>query len=167
MRRWRTETPTRPAGVCTFTYLAYVYVRSQSVWVTAFAHITMNNGTASVGYLFILENQFMANVGTVLVMAGVIGLLWRTGRLTIFNSYFETKGAVAVENVHQIIPARCNVEIHQVYVPDLVRSLRLGWPAEGFWLHNLVASQEVVGAQDAINLVFPEVDDVPVHHLPG
>jgi uncharacterized protein len=76
-------------SVGTFAYLAYVYVRSRSVWVTALAHIVLNNASASFGYLFILEDQFLANLGTVLVMALVAAGLVATGRTTASRDYFD------------------------------------------------------------------------------
>jgi membrane protease YdiL (CAAX protease family) len=37
-------------SVCTFIYLTYVYVKSESVFVTAIAHITLNNASMSLSY---------------------------------------------------------------------------------------------------------------------
>jgi membrane protease YdiL (CAAX protease family) len=72
-------------AICTFTYLAYVYVRSGSVWVAAFAHIVLNNAQASLSYFFVLRDQTRANLALALTMALVVALLAATGRLGIFR----------------------------------------------------------------------------------
>lgn len=76
-------------SLCTFTYLAYVYASSRSVWVTALAHIVLNNASAAFGYVFVLQDQFLANLGTVLVMALVVVWLFATGRAGVFQAYFR------------------------------------------------------------------------------
>jgi len=78
--------PMAIGSICTFTYLAYVYVKTRSVFVTAFAHIVMNNASASLSYLFVVQNQFLANLGMVLVMMAVVGALYATGQLRIFKT---------------------------------------------------------------------------------
>lgn len=82
-------------SVCTFAYLSYVYVSSRSVWVTALAHIVLNNASASLGYFFVLQSQFLANLGTVLVMALVVTWLFATGRFSVFEAYFGAAPAAA------------------------------------------------------------------------
>jgi len=74
-------------AVCTFMYLAYVYVKSQSIFVTALAHIVMNNASASFSYLFVVEDPKLANLATALVMLGVIIGLYVSGQLKIFRGY--------------------------------------------------------------------------------
>jgi membrane protease YdiL (CAAX protease family) len=65
-------------SVCTFVYLVYVYAKTGSIWITALAHITINNASQSLSYFLVLQDQLMANVATVLVMALVVGwLYWR------------------------------------------------------------------------------------------
>jgi len=77
-------------SICTFTYLAYVYVKSGSVFVTAVAHITMNNAQASLSYIFEVQNMLLANIGLVMVMAIVVIILLRSGQFQIFEQYFGT-----------------------------------------------------------------------------
>lgn len=72
-------------AVCTFVYLAYVYIRSGSIWVAAFAHIVLNNAQGSLSYVFVLEDQSRANLALTLVMALVIAVLAATGGLRIFR----------------------------------------------------------------------------------
>lgn len=75
-------------SVCTFIYLAYVYVKSESVFVTSIAHIVMNNAAASLGYYVVVENQVLGNIGTMLAMMMVIALLYYIKELNVFAEYF-------------------------------------------------------------------------------
>jgi membrane protease YdiL (CAAX protease family) len=76
-------------SICTFTYLAYVYVKSESIFVTAIAHITLNNAAISLSYFVIVQNQLLANLGTTLTMIIVIGILYYKKELDIFAQYFQ------------------------------------------------------------------------------
>jgi len=76
-------------SVCTFVYLAYVYVRTGSVWVTSVAHITMNNSAGSFSYFAVIENQVLANAGLTLAMVTVVATLHYTKRLRVFGEYFS------------------------------------------------------------------------------
>ncbi len=80
-------------SVCTFTYLAYVYVKSESVWITSVAHITMNNAAASFSYYVIVQNQVLANIGLTLTMIIVIAILYYRKELNIFREYFNRKSS--------------------------------------------------------------------------
>ena len=79
-------------SVCTFTYLAYVYVKSKSVWVASVAHIALNNSAMSFSYFTILQNQVLANLGLALTMMIVVSILYGTKELSIFTEYFATNG---------------------------------------------------------------------------
>jgi len=79
-------------SICTFVYLAYVYVKSRSVWVTSLAHIAMNNSAASFSYFAVLQNQFLANMGLSLAMLIVILILYYKDELKTFKEYFEMEG---------------------------------------------------------------------------
>ena len=72
-------------SVCTFTYLAYVYVKSRNVFVTALAHITLNNAAASFSYFVTIQNQLLANFGLTLTMLIVIAILYFRRELNIFK----------------------------------------------------------------------------------
>ena len=76
-------------SICAFTYLAYVYVKSRSVFITSVAHITMNNVTASLSYFAIIKDQLAANIGLTLTMLILIVILYYTKELSIFKEYFE------------------------------------------------------------------------------
>ena len=75
-------------SVCTHTYLAYVYVRSESVWVTSVAHIAMNNAAASFSYFAVVDNQVLANTGLTIAMMIVVGVLFWRKELNRFAGYF-------------------------------------------------------------------------------
>ncbi|OGO38863.1 MAG: hypothetical protein A2W35_08060 [Chloroflexi bacterium RBG_16_57_11] len=79
-------------SVCTFTYLAYVYVKSKSVWVVSVAHIALNNSAMSFSYFTILQNQVLANLGLTLTMMIVVSILYGTKELSIFIEHFATNG---------------------------------------------------------------------------
>lgn len=76
-------------SICTHTYLAYIYVKSSSVFVTSLAHIAMNNAQASLSYLFVVDNMLMANIGLVLVMVIVVAVLAATGQFKVLRQYFD------------------------------------------------------------------------------
>lgn len=76
-------------SVCTFTYLAYVYVKSRSVWVTSLAHIAMNNSASSFSYFAVIQNQILANMGLTLTMMIVVAVLFFKKELDIFPKYFQ------------------------------------------------------------------------------
>ena len=75
-------------SICTFTYLAYVYVKSRNVFVTSIAHIVMNNASVSIGYFVVLNNQLVANMGLTLTMLIVVAILFYMKELSVFAEYF-------------------------------------------------------------------------------
>ena len=82
-------------SIAAFIYLAYVYVKSESVWVASVAHITMNNAAASFSYFAILENQMLANLGLAITMVIVVLVLYWRGEFEVFtslNSEYEGLG---------------------------------------------------------------------------
>jgi len=62
-------------SVCAFTYLAYVYVKSGSIFVTSIAHIAMNNAAASLSYFVVIQDQTLANLGLTLTMLIVVAIM--------------------------------------------------------------------------------------------
>ncbi len=78
-------------SICTFTYLAYVYVKSRSIFVTAIAHITLNNAAAAFSYFVTVENQLSANIGITLTMLLVVTFLYQRGQLRIFSQAPELR----------------------------------------------------------------------------
>lgn len=75
-------------SICTHTYLAYVYTKSESIFVTALAHITMNNTTASFSYYAVIQNQVACNLGLTLTMLLTIAILYFRKELRVFAKYF-------------------------------------------------------------------------------
>jgi membrane protease YdiL (CAAX protease family) len=76
-------------SVCTFIYLVYIYVRSRSVWVTAFAHIALNNSAAAFSYFVVLQNQLLANLGLALAMLMTAVVLYKRGLPGALQDYFS------------------------------------------------------------------------------
>lgn len=62
-------------SICSFVYLAYIYTKSESVFVTSFAHISMNNAAASLSYFVLVQSQVLANLGLTLTMLIVIVIM--------------------------------------------------------------------------------------------
>jgi membrane protease YdiL (CAAX protease family) len=85
-------------SVCTFIYLAFVYVKSESVWVTSLAHIAMNNAAASFSYFAVVQNQFLANMGLTLTMMIVVAFLFLRKDLSAFSDYFGVRAASREEH---------------------------------------------------------------------
>ncbi|MEJ5202249.1 MAG: CPBP family intramembrane glutamic endopeptidase [Anaerolineales bacterium] len=75
-------------SICTHTYLAYVYAKSESIFVTALAHITMNNTAASFSYYAVIQNQVACNLGLTLTMLLTIAILYFRKELRVFAKYF-------------------------------------------------------------------------------
>ncbi|MGQ9561682.1 MAG: hypothetical protein ACUVWA_14385 [Candidatus Oleimicrobiaceae bacterium] len=72
-------------SVCTFTYLAYVYLKSRSIFVTALANIVLNNAAASFSYFVIVQNQLLANLGLTLTMVSVVVFLYLRREVVVFR----------------------------------------------------------------------------------
>lgn len=81
-------------SICTYTYLAYVYIKSKSIWVASLAHIVMNNSASSFSYFAVVQNQILANVGLALTMMIVVLLLYFKRELDIFPKYLHDSSAV-------------------------------------------------------------------------
>jgi membrane protease YdiL (CAAX protease family) len=79
-------------SVCTFTYLAYVYIESSSVFVTSIAHIAMNNAAASLSYFVIIQNQALANLGLALTMLVVVAVMG-SKKMLKFEESSDTGGS--------------------------------------------------------------------------
>jgi membrane protease YdiL (CAAX protease family) len=92
--------------ICAHTYLAHVYVKSKSIFVTSIAHISMNNAAAALSYFIILQNQVLANLGLTLTMLIVISILyWKkmlvTGELS--NDHSEIVAESDMKGVGSLI----------------------------------------------------------------
>lgn len=78
-------------SLCAFIYLAYVYVKTRSVWIASFAHIVMNNSASAFSYFVVIQNQLLANLALTLTMIIVAVILYRRGVLGVFEEYFQTE----------------------------------------------------------------------------
>jgi membrane protease YdiL (CAAX protease family) len=76
-------------SVCAFTYLAYVYVKSRSIWVTSLAHIAMNNSASAFSYFAVIQDQVLANIGLAVTMVIVVIVLYFKKELAAFQEYFR------------------------------------------------------------------------------
>ena len=55
-------------SICTHIYLAFILLKTRSIWITALSHITFNNVSTALGFFVIVQNQTLANLGLVLTM---------------------------------------------------------------------------------------------------
>lgn len=79
------------SSICTHTFLAYVYVKSQNVWVASVTHITLDNAARSFAYFVVLQNQITANIGLTITMLAIVALLYFSKEWKIFEYYFNRK----------------------------------------------------------------------------
>ncbi len=89
-------------SICTFIFLAYVYVKSQSVFVVSLAHITLNNAAASFSYFVIVENQLLANLGLMLTMLVVVAILYVKKAFSVFGTLQPQLNSVAFDSGGEI-----------------------------------------------------------------
>ena len=76
-------------SICTHTFLSYVYIKSQNIFVTSVAHITLDNAARSFAYFVILNNQLTANIGLTTTMLIVVAILYFSKEWEVFSKYFE------------------------------------------------------------------------------
>jgi membrane protease YdiL (CAAX protease family) len=77
-------------SLCTFTFLAYVYIKSENIFVVSVAHVTLNNVARSFGYFVIVQNQIMANIGLTITMLIAVAVIYFSKEKQVFNNYFNT-----------------------------------------------------------------------------
>ena len=78
-------------SVCTFIYLAYIYVKTENILVASLAHIAMNNASQSLSYFVAIQNQFLANLGQVLTMVIVVVILYYSKELDTFDKHLTAR----------------------------------------------------------------------------
>ena len=89
----------------TFIYLVYVYVKSRSVWVTAFAHIVLNNSASAFSYFVVLQNQLLADLGLALAMVIVATILFQRHLPGALKDYFGSwEGMKITQMSSDILP---------------------------------------------------------------
>jgi membrane protease YdiL (CAAX protease family) len=77
-------------SICTFTFLAYVYIKSENIFVVSVAHVTLNNVARSFGYFVIVQNQIMANIGLTITMLIAVAVIYFSKEKQVFKNYFNT-----------------------------------------------------------------------------
>jgi uncharacterized protein len=85
-------------SICTYTFLAYVYIKSENIFVVSVTHITLNNAARSIAYFVIVQNQFMANVSLTITMLIVVAVLCFSKEWEVFENYFNNR---KIENLEQ------------------------------------------------------------------
>jgi len=78
-------------SICTFTFLAYVYIKSENIFVVSVAHVTLNNVARSFGYFVIVQNQIMANIGLTITMLIAVAVIYFSKDNQVFKNYFNTR----------------------------------------------------------------------------
>jgi uncharacterized protein len=73
-------------SICTWAILAYVYVKSGSVFVVAFFHAVLNNASRAFSYFVTLDNQLLANMGLAFAAALVVAMLYWRGEFRVFSA---------------------------------------------------------------------------------
>ncbi|MFA5859728.1 MAG: CPBP family intramembrane glutamic endopeptidase [Elusimicrobiota bacterium] len=79
-------------SVCTFIFLAYVYIKTRNIWVVSITHMTLNNSSHAFMYYCVMKNQLLANTMLSLTMAGIVLVLYFTGEHKVFEEYFGKHG---------------------------------------------------------------------------
>jgi membrane protease YdiL (CAAX protease family) len=78
-------------AICTHTFLGYVYIKSENIFVASVAHITLDNVARSFAYFAVVQNQFMANIGLTIAMFIVVAVLYFSKEWKVFENYFSRK----------------------------------------------------------------------------
>ncbi len=84
-------------SICTHIFLAYVYIKSENIFVASVAHITLDNVARSFAYFVIIQNQVTANVGLAITMLLVVTVLYLSKEREVFKNYFDRKELTAKE----------------------------------------------------------------------
>ncbi len=87
---WQALVISAIGAIFAFIYLAYIYVKSESIFVTSVAHITMNNAVVAFSYFAVIQDQRLMNLGLVLIMMVVVAILYYKKELDVFARYFAT-----------------------------------------------------------------------------
>jgi membrane protease YdiL (CAAX protease family) len=88
--------------ICTFVFLAYVYVKTESIWTASFAHAVFNNASRSFSYLATVENQLLANLALTITMALVIAVLYFRNELKVFRTHSLILQEASPEETHRM-----------------------------------------------------------------
>lgn len=76
-------------SIASFAFLAYIYIKTESIFIASFSHIVLNNSARSFSYFLTVKDQLMANIGTVFTSVLVVAILYSIGEFKVFKNYFE------------------------------------------------------------------------------
>lgn len=72
-------------SICTFIFLAYVLIKTESIFVTSFISIALTNMSKSFSYFAAIQNQLLVNLSTTITMALVILFLFWKKEFSVFH----------------------------------------------------------------------------------
>ena len=76
-------------SICSFIFFAYAFARSGSIWVASLAHIVFNNSSRSFSQYVVIEDQLLANLGLMITMVIVVGILYLRKELNVFRNFLS------------------------------------------------------------------------------
>jgi len=76
-------------SIFTFVYFAYVYAKSESIWVVSLVHAVFNNGSRSFSYFAKVESQMLANLGITVTMLAVVAFLYSRKELRVLETFLS------------------------------------------------------------------------------
>ena len=80
---------TAVGSIATFFFLAFVYIKTENIFVASVAHLTLNNSSRAFSYFVIGQSQLAANIGQILVMVAVAAVLFYPKEFRVFEEYFK------------------------------------------------------------------------------
>jgi len=81
-------------SICAFAFLAYVYIKTENIFVASVTHITLNNAARSFAYFAIIKNQLLANIGLLTTMLIVVATLYYLKEFNVFKTYFKNPESI-------------------------------------------------------------------------
>jgi membrane protease YdiL (CAAX protease family) len=82
-------------SVFAFAFFAYVYVKTENIFVASLAHIVMNNAGRSFSFFCTVTDQTLANAMLAVTMGIVVAVLYFMKEFDVFKAYFEKRKAAA------------------------------------------------------------------------
>jgi membrane protease YdiL (CAAX protease family) len=76
-------------SICTFVFFAYVYVKSETIWVASLTHAVFNNASRSFSYFTKVEDQLLANLALTLTMIVVAAFIYFRKKFRVFTEFFS------------------------------------------------------------------------------
>jgi membrane protease YdiL (CAAX protease family) len=82
-------------SVCTFAFFAYVYAKSEIIWVASFTHAIFNNASRSFSYFTKVEDQLPANPALTCTMIAVAAFLHFSNEFRVIKVFLSEEKDVA------------------------------------------------------------------------